>query len=42
MLETSEQAFVNHWCNLVLGFISAASYSIALWSLKVIYLLDHS
>ena len=42
MIETSEQAFVNYWYNLVLGFISAASYSIASWSLKVIYLLDHS
>ena len=42
MIETSEQAFVNYWCNLVLGFISADIYSIASWSLKVIYLLDHS
>lgn len=24
MIETSEQAFVDYWCNLVLGFISAA------------------
>ena len=29
MIETNEQALVNYWCNLVLGFISAASYSIA-------------
>ena len=42
MIETNEQAFVNYWCNLVLGFISAASYSIASWSLKAIYLLDRS
>ena len=42
MIETSEQAFVNYWCNLVLGFISADNYSIASWSLKVIYPLDHS
>lgn len=42
MIETSEQAFVNYWCNLALGFISADIYSIASWSLKVIYLLDSS
>ena len=41
-LKTNEQAFVNYWCNLVLGFISAANYSIASRSLKVICLLDHS